>query len=88
MLDLEGKGEIDFKDMRYMNDQLKYGMNEQEIVDKIHEVGGYNADTITFDKYNSHVRRQINRRRDMEHQLHWFIQPFRKILLLPHYLFQ
>jgi Ca2+-binding EF-hand superfamily protein len=61
LIDYEGKGELDFKDLRYLNDQLKYGYNEEQLVDIIHAVGGYNAETISFDKFNSYVRRKVNR---------------------------
>ena len=64
MLDLEGKGELDFKDLRYMNEQLKYGYDEMQLVEIIHAVGGYNAETISWEKFNSFVKRRVNRKRE------------------------
>ena len=63
MIDYEGKGEITFKDMKEINDKLNYGFSELELVDIIHAVGGYNNEAITFDKFNSHVKRKLARRK-------------------------
>jgi hypothetical protein len=42
-LDLEGKGELDLNDLRYINEQLRYGYSDEQLVEVIHAVGGYNA---------------------------------------------
>lgn len=63
MIDYEGKGEITFKDMKEINDKLGYGFSEMELVDIIHAVGGYNNEAITFEKFNSHVKRKLARRK-------------------------
>ncbi len=34
--------------MRYINDQFKYGFTDEQLIEIIHAVGGYNADTIPF----------------------------------------
>ena len=49
--------------MQYVNDQLKYGYTEEQLVDIIHSVGGYGADTITADKFNRFIERKINKRK-------------------------
>jgi Ca2+-binding EF-hand superfamily protein len=63
LLDYEGKGELDFKDLRYINDQLKYGYDEQQLLDIIHAVGGYNAETISFEKFNSYIKRKVDKKK-------------------------
>lgn len=48
--------------MKEMNDKLNYGFSEMELLDIIHAVGGYNHETISFEKFNSHVKRKLFRR--------------------------
>ncbi len=50
-------------DLRYINDQLRYGYNDDQLVEIIHSVGGFGAETITFDKFNKFIERKINKRR-------------------------
>ena len=49
--------------MQYINEQLKYGYTEEQLVDIIHSVGGYGADTITADKFNRFIERRIAKKR-------------------------
>ena len=63
LLDVQAKGELDLNDLRYINDQLKYGYNEDQLVEIIHSVGGYGAETISWDKFNKFIQRKIDRRR-------------------------
>mgnify|MGYP000226994110 CR=1 FL=1 len=48
--------------MKEINDNLGYGFEEAELLDIIHAVGGYNNDSITFEKFNTHVKRKLARR--------------------------
>lgn len=63
LLDIQGKGELDLNDLRYINEQLKYGYNDDQLVEIVHSVGGYGAETITWDKFNKFIQRKIDRRR-------------------------
>jgi Ca2+-binding EF-hand superfamily protein len=63
LIDYERKGEIDFKDMKEINDKLGYGYSETELLDILHAVGGYNHETITFEKFNSYIRRKVVKRK-------------------------
>ena len=63
MLDVEGKGELNMQDMRYISDQLGYGYSDEQLQDLIHSVGGYGADTITADKFNRFIDKKISKRR-------------------------
>jgi Ca2+-binding EF-hand superfamily protein len=62
-LDVQGKGELDLNDLRYINDQLKYGYNDDQLVEIIHSVGGYGAETVTWEKFNKFIQRKVDRRR-------------------------
>ena len=63
LIDYERKGEIDFKDMKEINDKLNYGFSEVELLDIMHNVGGYNHETISFEKFSSHVKRKVAKRK-------------------------
>jgi Ca2+-binding EF-hand superfamily protein len=62
-LDVQGKAELDLNDLRYINDQLKYGYNDDQLVEIIHSVGGYGAETVTWEKFNKFIQRKVDRRR-------------------------
>jgi uncharacterized tellurite resistance protein B-like protein len=49
--------------LKHINEQLKYGYNEDQLWEIIHAVGGYNAETITFEKFNAYIKRKVERRR-------------------------
>ena len=63
LLDVQGKGELDLNDLRYINEQLKYGYSDDQLVEIIHSVGGFGAETISWDKFNKFIERKVNRRR-------------------------
>ena len=48
--------------MKEINDKLNYGFTELELVDIIHAVGGYNNESISFEKFNNHIKRKLARR--------------------------
>jgi Ca2+-binding EF-hand superfamily protein len=62
-LDVQGKGDLDLNDLRYINEQLKYGYNDDQLVEIIHSVGGYGAETISWEKFNKFIQRKVDRRR-------------------------
>jgi Ca2+-binding EF-hand superfamily protein len=49
--------------MKEINDKLGYGYSETELLDILHAVGGYNHETITFEKFNSYIRRKVVKRK-------------------------
>jgi Ca2+-binding EF-hand superfamily protein len=63
LLDVQGKGELDLHDLRYISDQLKYGYSDEQLIEIIHSVGGYGAETITWEKFNKFIQRKVDRRR-------------------------
>lgn len=54
---------MDLNDLRYINEQLKYGYNDDQLVEIIHSVGGYGAETVSWDKFNKFIQRKVERRR-------------------------
>jgi len=63
LLDIQGKGELDLNDLRYINEQLKYGYFDEQLVEIIHSVGGYGAETISWEKFNKFIQRKVDRRK-------------------------
>ena len=63
LLDVQGKGELDLNDLRYINDQLKYGFNDDQLIEIIHTVGGYGAETVTWEKFNKFIDRKLTKRK-------------------------
>jgi Ca2+-binding EF-hand superfamily protein len=58
-----GKGELDLNDLRYINEQLKYGYDDDQLVELIHSVGGYGAETISWDRFNKFIAKKIDKRK-------------------------
>ena len=52
LYDLQGRGELTIEELNYINDQFKYGFSEEQLWEVIHAVGGFNAETITFEKFS------------------------------------
>jgi hypothetical protein len=42
---------------------LGYGYNEDQLWEIIHVVGGYNSDTISWEKFNKYIQRKVSRRK-------------------------
>jgi len=63
LLDVQGKGELDLNDLRYINEQFRYGYSDDQLVEIVHSVGGFGAETISWDKFNKFIERKVNRRR-------------------------
>ena len=54
---------MNLDDLRYISDQLKYGYDEEALIDLIHQVGGYDADTISWEKFNKFIDRKLSKRK-------------------------
>lgn len=50
-------------DLRYINEQFRYNYNEEQLVEIIHSVGGFGAETISWDKFNKFIARKVDKRR-------------------------
>lgn len=64
-MDQHGKGELDFEDMKFVNEQLRYGFKDDQLKEIITSVGGANATTITADKFNRYIAKRVEHRRKM-----------------------
>ena len=62
-MDVQGKGELDMNDMRYISEQLGYNYSDEQLQDLIHSVGGYGAETISADRFNRFIEKKISKRR-------------------------
>lgn len=62
-MDVQGKGELDIDDMRYISQQLGYNYSDDQLADLIHSVGGYGASTISADRFNRFIEKKISKRR-------------------------
>lgn len=63
LLDVEAKGELNLNDLRYINEQLKYGYTDEQLIEIIHSVGGFGAESISWEKFNKFIQRKVDRRR-------------------------
>lgn len=63
LLDAQGKGDLDLDDLRRINEQLKYGYSDEQLVEIIHSVGGFGAHTISWEKFNKFIQRKVDKRR-------------------------
>jgi Ca2+-binding EF-hand superfamily protein len=58
-LDTQGKGELDINDLRYINDQLKYGYKDDFLEELIKTVGGFGAETITIERFSRFIKKKV-----------------------------
>lgn len=65
LLDVNGKSELGIEEMRYINEQLRYGFSEEQLHDIIANVGGFGATAISVDRFNKFIQRKIDRKRNI-----------------------
>jgi uncharacterized tellurite resistance protein B-like protein len=46
-----------------VNEQFKYGFNDEQLGEIIHAVGGFNAETITFEKFSRYIQKRLANRK-------------------------
>jgi Ca2+-binding EF-hand superfamily protein len=63
LYDLQGRGELTIDELRYINDQFKYGYSDEQLWEIIHAVGGFNAETITFERFNKFISKKLASRK-------------------------
>jgi Ca2+-binding EF-hand superfamily protein len=59
LYDLQGKGELSIDELKYINDSFKYGFTEEQLWETIHAVGGFNAETITFERFSKYIQKKV-----------------------------
>lgn len=65
LLDYEGRHELSLDNLRYINEQFKYGYNDKQLDELITKVGGFEAQTITADRFSKYIERRVNRRKQL-----------------------
>jgi Ca2+-binding EF-hand superfamily protein len=63
LYDLQGRGELTIEELKYINNQFKYGFTEEQLWEIVHAVGGFNAETITFEKFSKYIQKKITARK-------------------------
>lgn len=73
LVDVNGKTELDFSDLRRIADQLRFNLSDEDIREVITNVAGYGDinKVITWDKFNKYIQKKIDKRQTI---LGWFIQ--------------
>ena len=54
---------MNFDDLRYINDQLKYGFSDEQLLEIVHTVAGYGAETISWEKFNKFIDKKITKKK-------------------------
>ena len=49
------------EDMRFVSNQLKYNLSDDQLEEVIKNVGGYDANNISKDKFENFIERKIER---------------------------
>jgi Ca2+-binding EF-hand superfamily protein len=60
-LDTQGKGVLELEDMRFVSNQLRYNLSDEQLEEVIKNVGGYDASNISKDKFENFIERKIER---------------------------
>lgn len=63
LLDRHGKGELDLGDLRYINEQLHYGLSEENLVELLHTIAGFEKETIPMHKFSRYMESRIAKKR-------------------------
>jgi hypothetical protein len=63
-LDVNSKAELGIEELRYINEQLRYGYSEEQLHDIIANVGGFGANSITVDRWNKFIQRKVDKKKN------------------------
>ncbi|KAM3143264.1 hypothetical protein pb186bvf_004596 [Paramecium bursaria] len=61
-IDIEEKQTLAADDIKLISKDLHFNLTDQEVVDVIHNVGGYEATEITLDKFEKYLARKVQKR--------------------------
>lgn len=50
-------------DLRYINEQLHYGFEEENLVELLHSIAGFEADTIPMHKFCRYMASRVAKKR-------------------------
>jgi len=62
LLDFEAKEVLTPEDIRFISNELKFNLTEDDIKEVIQNVAGYEADSIPYDKFEKYMARKIHKR--------------------------
>ena len=62
MIDLERKEYLTAEDLKFISNELRYNLTDEDINEVIHNVAGYEADAIPFEKFEKYLARKIHKR--------------------------
>lgn len=66
LLDVNGKSELGIDELRYINEQLRYGFTEEQLHDIIANVGGFGSTSISLDRWNKFIARKVDKKRNLQ----------------------
>ena len=55
LIDLEKKEYLTVEDMKLISNELRYNLTDEDINEVIHNVAGYDAETITYEKFEKYL---------------------------------
>lgn len=63
-MDVNGKTELDFADLRRIADQLRFNLTDEDIREVITNVAGYGElnKVISWEKFNKYIQKKIEKR--------------------------
>jgi hypothetical protein len=59
---MEKKEFLTKEDMRFISNELRYNLEDADIDEVIHNVAGYEADSIPYEKFEKYLARKIHKR--------------------------
>lgn len=64
LVDPKGKEQLEFEDLKRISEQLKFNLQDEDIREVINNVSGFNARSISWEKFNSYIQKKIEKRRE------------------------
>ena len=61
LIDVEGKESLDASDLKSIGQELRFNLTDTDITEVIQNVGGFESDSISYEKYEKYMARKIHR---------------------------
>lgn len=62
LVDFEDKDELNAEDLKFISKELRFNLSDDEIKEVISNVGGYDADTIPYEKFEKYLAKKVHKR--------------------------
>lgn len=59
---MEKKEYLTAEDLKYISNELRYNLTDDDINEVIHNVAGYENDSISYEKFEKYLSRKIHKR--------------------------